>query len=72
MVGYFSFFDCLLGAESGSVIESECKGTGTQERALRKSVKVGEAKSDEDLGGISWNGWQGEEIREMIVFAHLW
>lgn len=32
VVGYFSFFDCLLDAESSSVIESECKGTGTQER----------------------------------------
>lgn len=36
VVGYFSFFDCLLGAESNSVIERECKGTGAQERALRK------------------------------------
>ena len=35
VVGYFSFFDCLLDAESSSVIESESKGTGTQERALR-------------------------------------
>lgn len=30
VVGYFSFFDCLLDAESNSVIESESKGTGTQ------------------------------------------